>query len=586
MGLANYVLRPEGRRRVVGFLASNVERICIVLLLLGIAWPLLLVDDRFNEPTRISENALMPGQTATYFGNGDYKALNAYRNEIRLWQQHPDGEEVTRLAQIERILNDAGIDTARQRYNVSYAGRSYVGTNVYGTLRAPRGDATEAMALIASWRRSPSDRVVNEGGVTMLLAIARYFKRWALWSKDIVFVVPGDAAFGAQAFADAYHGNIAPGVQPLTDRAGVLQAAVSLDFYGDTNRYEAINIRYEGANGQLCNLDLVNSAVHIVKHQAGVWAFVQNVVGDDLRDRLKMLGRAVLSQAHGMPLGAHSPFIAYKVDAIALEPWGKEDGRHDDGSFGRVVESVFRSLNNLLEHMHASYFFYLLPSTHRFVSIASYLPAAMLLAATYTIAGLAAYAKANAGSARSSIVEKGAAVVEEPTSMLGPAIARVAVAHIGGVAIWHAISMSLQFGQDWPVVLVLAGAALVGLLLPPIRDTTLQLQVQALAQLVLGLLLSALATVNFPLGLILAAASAPIAFVSRLRALPRWAGYMALLPANPAVWVPALLLAVGKDVPGFLRDAAFAAKYQYCWAPLAVCVVSYSAWLLAVSTLA
>lgn len=36
---------------------------------------------------------------------------------------------------------------------------------------------------------------------------------------------------------------------------------------------------------------------------------------------------------------------------------------------------MFRKLNNLLERLHQSYFFYLLPSLSRFVSIGVYMPA-------------------------------------------------------------------------------------------------------------------------------------------------------------------------------------------------------------------
>lgn len=37
-----------------------------------------------------------------------------------------------------------------------------------------------------------------------------------------------------------------------------------------------------------------------------------------------------------------------------------------------VVEGIFRSLNNLLERFHQSYFFYLLPASDRYVSIGKY----------------------------------------------------------------------------------------------------------------------------------------------------------------------------------------------------------------------
>src|SRR5271169_1609027 len=62
----------------------------------------------------------------------------------------------------------------------------------------------------------------------------------------------------------------------------------------------------------------------------------------------------------------------------------------------RVVESLCRSLNNLLEHLHQSFFFYFLLSPSgttlgepgRFVSIGTYLPAAMVLAASFTLTAI------------------------------------------------------------------------------------------------------------------------------------------------------------------------------------------------------
>ena len=48
----------------------------------------------------------------------------------------------------------------------------------------------------------------------------------------------------------------------------------------------------------------------------------------------------------------------------------------------RVVEGIFRSLNNLLERFHQSFFFYLLPGTERYVSIGLYMiPFAILTSA-------------------------------------------------------------------------------------------------------------------------------------------------------------------------------------------------------------
>jgi glycosylphosphatidylinositol transamidase len=41
----------------------------------------------------------------------------------------------------------------------------------------------------------------------------------------------------------------------------------------------------------------------------------------------------------------------------------------------RIIESTLRSINNLLERFHQSFFFYLLPSSNYYISIGMYMPA-------------------------------------------------------------------------------------------------------------------------------------------------------------------------------------------------------------------
>src|SRR3978361_1874502 len=63
---------------------------------------------------------------------------------------------------------------------------------------------------------------------------------------------------------------------------------------------------------------------------------------------------------------------------------------------GRDTEGIFRSLNNLLEHLHQSFFFYLLMQANRFVSIGTYLPSAMLVAVNFTIMAIFLWVKSGA----------------------------------------------------------------------------------------------------------------------------------------------------------------------------------------------
>ena len=228
----------------------------------------------------------------------------------------------------------------------------------------------------------------NQSGVALALALARYFKRWSLWSKDIIILITGDSKAGPQAWVDAYHDEQTSLVAPLPLKSGALQGVVVLDNALD-RRFESLHIVYDGINGQLPNLDLFNTAVSIATGQLGIGVSLQRMWkhSDTYQERLQTMLRGMVSQGLGHSSGPHSSFIPYHVDAITLQAVG--DGWQDEMAMGRCVESIFRSLNNLLEHFHQSFFFYLLMQADRFVSIGTYLPSAMLVAVNFTIMAIA-----------------------------------------------------------------------------------------------------------------------------------------------------------------------------------------------------
>ena len=213
-----------------------------------------------------------------------------------------------------------------------------------------------------------------------------------MWSKDIIFLITSDSTIGPQAWVDAYHDAHSPSsVSPLPIRSGALQGAVALEYPAGPwgHRFDKVHIIYDGINGQLPNLDLFNTAVSIANGQLGIGVTLQRMWthSDTYKERLLTMLRGMMNQGLGHATGPHSSFIPYHVDAITLQTVG--DGVHDEMSLGRMTESLFRSLNNLLEHFHQSFFFYLLMQSNRFVSIGTYLPSAMLLAVNFTITCIA-----------------------------------------------------------------------------------------------------------------------------------------------------------------------------------------------------
>lgn len=188
-----------------------------------------------------------------------------------------------------------------------------------------------------------------------------------------------------------------------------MQGALVIEFPFEHN-FRSLHVVYDGVNGQLPNLDLINTAVAIAGGQMGMGTNLQEMWehDDSYQARLKTILRGMTKQGLGYATGAHSSFMPYHIDAITLQPKG--EGWEDEMALGRTIESLCRSLNNLLEHLHQSFFFYLLMQTNRFVSIGTYLPSAMLIAGNFTIMAIALWMRTgyNSDSKTSAPAEKSA----------------------------------------------------------------------------------------------------------------------------------------------------------------------------------
>lgn len=384
--------------------------ISLVCILVGVASLLVLPLDEYSRATYISENALLPGQVHTYFAGSEQNIFRGYKRELESVipssesAGEGEGEQWKVVSDtVQGIFRAAGLKVATQNYEYVSAGNVHKGQNVYSIIHAPRGDATEAIVLVAAWRTIEGE--LNLNGVTLALTLARYFKRmhpfllymdiwiltkigWSLWSKDIIFLIAPDSKAGSQAWIDAYHDMHSSSAQPLPLKSGALQGALVIEYPFD-HRFESLHIVYDGVNGQLPNLDLINTAVSIAGGQMGISTSLQEMWehDDSYEKRLETMLRGMAKQGLGLAAGAHSSFIPYHIDAITLQTKG--NGWQDEMALGRTVEGLCRSLNNLLEHLHQSFFFYLLMHTNRFVSIGTYLPSAMLVAANFTIMAIA-----------------------------------------------------------------------------------------------------------------------------------------------------------------------------------------------------
>ncbi|KFY33420.1 hypothetical protein V494_07634 [Pseudogymnoascus sp. VKM F-4513 (FW-928)] len=582
------LLRGDGR------LLKLPPYISFFCILVGVTWLLLLPLNDYSRNTYISENALLPGQVHTYFSGSDQNIFRGFKQEVDALTESSNAEINDKL---EGFFQAAGLKTARQRFEYTSAGNRHHGENLYAILHAPRGDATEAIVLVGAWRNMEGD--LNRSGVALVLTLARYFKRWSLWSKDIIFLITPDSRAGPQAWVDAYHdAHLSPGIDALPLKGGALQGALAVDYPFD-HRFESLHIVYDGVNGQLPNLDLFNTITNIATGQMGIGISLQQMWShtDDYQDRLQTMLRGMLRQGLGHASGAHSCFIPYHVDAVTLQPFG--DGWQDEMAMGRVVESTFRSLNNLLEHLHQSFFFYLLMHSRRFVSIGTYLPSAMLVAVNFTIMAISLWVQSGRKDKKS--LEK----VDAAKSKVGKGIvpyqeSNVKERHlflpmvVVGTAQFLGVIPMYLFNHSNEAMLpyVFGGFSAFNVALPVVfsgvitnyfKPTHQQYQLmKSFSLLLLGMFLSSLATLNFSLALLVGLLASPLTYVQPLAKKPLIAVAVVVLINLLA---PTVVLCIGSSywalsIKEILTEAAFGYDVWGMTTQFVVWFVWWPAWIV------
>ncbi|GIK05867.1 glycosyl phosphatidyl inositol protein transamidase complex subunit [Aspergillus viridinutans] len=605
----------------------------LLCIIAGVVWLLLLPLDEYARRTYISENALLPGQVHAYFSGSEQNIFRGYKRELESLlnsgnqegQEAKDSELTPVISdQIQSVLRAAGLKVATQKYEYTSSGITHEGQNVYAIIHAPRGDATEAIVLVAAWKTA--DGELNLNGVSLALTLARYFKRWSLWSKDIIFLFPPDSKSGTQAWIDAYHDMQPPSVQPLPLKSGALQGGLVIEYPFD-HRFESLHIVYDGVNGQLPNLDLFNTVISIAGGQMGIGTSLQEMWehDDSYQKRLQTILRGMVKQGFGHATGAHSSFIPYHIDAITLQTKG--DGWQDEMALGRTVESLCRSLNNLLEHLHQSFFFYLLMHTNRFVSIGTYLPSAMLIAGNFTIMAIALWMRtgyymhalatsttkgegpqdkkspadqATNAETNGELNDSNPKELPSPGSVLERQLALpltlVIGLHLLGLVplfIFNNIHHKYYTTATYTclgagVILPLIVSALLnhGVSSPP--TTQQYFLTKSFSLLLLGLFLSTLATLNFSLSFMVGLLCAPLSFVKRISPQTKAAlrypiAILGLLVLNvlspPAVLIGACWYS-GVTVETVLTQAAFGWNVWGMWTQVVVWCVWWPAWVV------
>lgn len=380
MALAETFLRRVHKYGLLPKIIAKLPLVSILLATVSVLWLLLLPMEGQFRNTYISENALMPGQVNSYFRETEWNHVRGFRAETSRW----DFDEVAKTnPQLEEWLRDFGLTVSHHHDKKT----NY--TTTYAIMHAPRGDNTESLVLVAPYFTSDGEK--NVGGLALAPALARYFSRMSIWSKNIIFVFPKDGHSVLRSWVEGYH-------TTLDVTAGSIDAAMVMEYPSESDNFNYMEIIYEGLNGQLPNLDFINVATTIARHE-NMKVSVQGTTQENLdkRDywsRLEVLARGILNLAvTGVSRKSYGceAFSGWQIQAITIKAIGT--GGPDVTQFGRIVDSSFRSVNNLLEKFHQSFFFYLLLSPTNFVSIGTYLPSAVLVGASFVISSLYTFAR-------------------------------------------------------------------------------------------------------------------------------------------------------------------------------------------------
>ncbi|KAK2719626.1 hypothetical protein QYM36_005190 [Artemia franciscana] len=391
---------------------KNNRSVCYLLYVFGLVGFFSLANEFISSDVYISDNGLLPGLVQSQFKseNVSKEFLAGIKEEIR---RSPEKNlNVWIASQFQQL----GLDVSTQNFVLQYnigPDINLSGKNIYGILRARRHSSKESLVLAAPYRQTNSTFTDTNGGIALMLALAKELRSASFLAKDIIFLISDHEYLGVQAWLEAYH-RVAPDAgliysEDLQFRAGSIQAALNLEI--PQSVVSRIDIKIQGLNGQFPNLDLINLA-HLICRKENIQSSFQNLIDSDNESPFfkKYLGNIrtmllmMLSQATGIPTGNHGLFHQFGIDAITLTGYFElemhsnesesESEMHSRVSYqklGRVLEGIVRSLNNLQERFHRSFFFYILSGTNRFISISVYIIPFLIMVASLLLRALSSW---------------------------------------------------------------------------------------------------------------------------------------------------------------------------------------------------
>jgi GPI-anchor transamidase subunit GAA1 len=389
-------------------LLSIVLIACYVAgILMLLSWSAVHRREPFGaKSTYVSENALMPHTS---------DALYSTRNvDIAIEVSSSIGSLEDVRSSFQVLLGAAALSSSSSSSSSSL---------VHSLISSPRGDGSEALLLAAKlYSRSSIGKIENDSvcSVGFLLSLVDLLREARWLSRDVVVVVY-EHDDDAVRWIDDYvlHGN---------GTGGYLRGAVVLDFAPMRGAdVDAVTLLYEGEHSALPNMDLINVIARL--HRRGSASLETRHAEPssplaELAERMAAHANAAVAalptallfggpppgvsasllnsvlsfmrgQALNEPSGrVHARLNRYHIDSVTLQPRRKQAPRqkpkqaNDKLAFvdlGATVERTVRCLSNIVEHLHQSFYYYLLPAPGIYVSIGTYMIAFGLVAASLPV---------------------------------------------------------------------------------------------------------------------------------------------------------------------------------------------------------
>ncbi|TID16692.1 hypothetical protein CANINC_004144 [Pichia inconspicua] len=537
MGLLETVHRKLVKTGAILKLLHMLPRISLLLTLFSIIFMVSLAMDGQYRNTYISENALMPGQAHSFFRESEWNHVRGFRNEIVNMMNDNLND---RNLKIEQLLISMGYKTNILNYTDPITGIEK--PTLYAIYHVPKGDDTEAMVLATPWFNR--DGELNVGAMSLTLGLSRYFRRLSIWAKNIIIVIPEDSGSTLRNWVDAYH-------TTLDNTGGSIESALVLDCPTSSDYIGYIEIEYSGVNGQLPNLDLFNTVVQICDNE-NIKASVNNAPygqlwTNDFYSRVNSLFNGIfeIASAGVLDVCDAQSFSGWNIQALTIR--AKEGDRTDITSFGRVIDNTFRSVNNLLEKFHQSFFFYLLMGTRQFVSVGMYLPASAMSAFAFVVASANAWIGGN-NSTINSINLNNSAIFNTTSLILAAITAILVTSCTVGFGLYTSTLSPRPDAEFTDIMYHWFALPLFALLFlsPFISLTKLRVNsdysraLSSISLFFLGYTLVGLMILNFALSFIISICAAPLCFIkfdSKFVLKEKLRNLILLFLSCPALWL-------------------------------------------------